>query len=162
MGLPRSRGVTKPNPVQRKRSRSGIEIPACIEQTRVRGLAGVREAWEAIRFTGYGEAVRLLAKHVYGIDEITAEAARAAAPRLRELRRPGERLRLLRDVANLDHTQTDDFCWPCRPDASGPDFFLYDLSWAGFCSGEINLEEIERETGVAVRDLVTLDQAMAA
>src|SRR5205807_8547232 len=79
-------------------------------------FAGVREEWQAIRFTGYGEAVRLLAKQIYGMDEITAAAAREAQPRLQELRRPGERLRILRDVANLDHTQTDDFCWPCLPD----------------------------------------------
>src|SRR5205823_8613124 len=104
----------------------------------------------------------LLAKQIYGMDEITADAARAAQPRLQELRRPGERLRLLRDVANLGHTQTDDFCWPCLPDGSGPDFFLYDLSWAGFCSGEIDLEEMEKETGVTVGDLASLHEAMAA
>src|SRR5688500_13152567 len=48
--------------------------------------AGAREAWEAIRFTGYGEAVRLLARHIYGMEEITGAALRGAAPRLRELR----------------------------------------------------------------------------
>lgn len=123
-------------------------------------FAGVREAWEAIRFTGYGEAVRLLARHVYGMEEIEGSALHDAAPRLRELRRPGERLRLLREVARLDHTQTDDFCWPCLPDRSGPDFFLYDLSWAGFCSGNVDWEQLAGETGVTVRDLSTLRQAM--
>src|SRR4051794_26404348 len=44
--------------------------------------AGVRDAWDAIQATGYGEAVRLLAKQVYGLDEIDAAAARAAQPRL--------------------------------------------------------------------------------
>src|SRR5579872_256200 len=29
-------------------------------------FAGVREAWQAVRFTGYGEAVRLLARNIYG------------------------------------------------------------------------------------------------
>src|SRR6185369_3287007 len=119
-------------------------------------FAGVREAWEAIRFTGYGEAVRLVARHVYGMEEITGPALREAAPRLPQLRRPGERLRLLREVANLDQTQTDDFCWPCLPDTSGPDFFLYDLSWVGFCSGDIDWEGLARETGVTVRNLATL------
>jgi uncharacterized protein len=123
-------------------------------------FVGVREAWEAIQFTGYGEAVRLLARHVYGMDQITGAALQDAQPRLRELRRPGERLRLLREVARLHHTQTDDFCWPCLPDASGPEFFLYDLSWAGFCSGNIDWEALTAETGVTVRDLPSLDEAM--
>src|SRR5262249_52483256 len=38
----------------------------------------------------------------------------------------------------------------------------YDLSWAGFCSGEVRPEPIARETGIEVRDLESLRQAMAA
>jgi hypothetical protein len=125
-------------------------------------FAGIRDAWEATRLTGYGEAVRLIAEKVYGLPELTADGLVAAQQKLAALRRPGERLRLLRDVARLDHTQTDDFCWPCRPDASGPEFFLYDLSWAGFCGGDVKPEPIATETGIEVRDLETLRQAMAA
>ena len=121
---------------------------------------GIREAWEATQFTGYGEAVRLIARHVYGIDVLTADAITSAQERIHALRRPGERLRLLRDTANLDHVQTDDFQWACLPDDSGPDFFLYDLSWAGFCNGQINLEHMHTETNVEVTGLETLKQAM--
>jgi hypothetical protein len=124
--------------------------------------AAVREAWHAVQFTGYGEAVRTLAREVYGIQEITADAMREAAPHLRALRQAGERLRLLRDVARLDQTQTDDFCWPCVPDASGPDFFLYDITWAGFCNGQVDPENLARETGVTVGSLGTLREAMGA
>lgn len=122
--------------------------------------AGVEKAFDATRFTGYGEAVRILAKEVYGIERITAQALRDAQPTLDQLRQPGGRLQLLRDRANLDHTQTDDFCYPCLPDESGPDFFLYDLSWRAFCSGQINQEELANETGMTVKDLATLRQAM--
>jgi uncharacterized protein len=129
----------------------------------IRGrFAGIRDAWEATQLTGYGEAVRLIAERIYGLPELTPDGLEAAQAKLTALRQPGERLRLLRETARLDHTQTDDFCWPCRPDASGPEFFLYDLSWAGFCSGEVKPEAIARETGIEVRDLETLRQAMAA
>ena len=121
---------------------------------------GIREAWEATQFTGYGEAVRLIARHVYGIDVLSADAITSAQERIHALRRPGERLRLLRDTANLDHVQTDDFQWACLPDDSGPDFFLYDLSWAGFCNGQIDLEQTHAETNVEVTGLETLRQAM--
>ena len=121
---------------------------------------GIREAWEATQFTGYGEAVRLIARHVYGIDDLNADAIATAQERTHALRQPGERRRLLCDVANLDHVQTDDFQWACLPDPSGLDFFLYDLSWAGFCNGEIDLEQIYSETDVEVTGLDTLRQAM--
>jgi len=121
---------------------------------------GIQAAWKASQFTGYGEAVRLIAKHLYGLDELTGENLAAAQQKLHNLRRPGERYRLLHNLANLDHVQTDDFCWPCLPDDSGRDFFLYDLSWRGFCDGEIDAEQIHCETGVTVTDLATLKQSM--
>ena len=123
---------------------------------------GIREAWEATQFTGYGEAVRLIAEHAYGINELTGENLASAQEKIKMLRRPGERFRLLHDVANLDHTQTDDKLWVCAPDSSGLDFFLYDLSWRSFCNGEIELEQIHAETGIEVVDLRTLKQGIEA
>jgi hypothetical protein len=125
-------------------------------------FSGIREAWEATRYTGYGEAVRLIAREVYGLEELTPQSLEGAKRKLEELRQPGERLRLLRDVARLDHVQIDDFQWACRPDLSGPDFFLYDLSWASFSRGHLQVDEIQQETGIEVRDLDDLRAAMAS
>jgi hypothetical protein len=122
----------------------------------------VREAWERCRHTGYGEAVRLIARRVYDMDEITPAAIEAAAPRAVALRRPGERLRILREEANLDHVQIDDFRWQCPPDPSGPEFFLYDLSWVGFCDGKVDAPGIYEEVGVEVDDLASLREGMTA
>jgi uncharacterized protein len=121
---------------------------------------GVRPAWELVRHTGYGEAVRLIAREVYGIDEITPASLEAAQPKHDALRQPGERLRLLRDQANLDHVQVDDFVRPCRVDESGPDFFFYDLSWVAFANGWPDLEPLARETDIEVSDLASLRRAM--
>jgi hypothetical protein len=71
-------------------------------------FSGIREAWEATQFTGYGEAVRLIAREVYGLDAITMDGLERAQRTLEELRQPGQRLRLLRDTAGLDHVQIDD------------------------------------------------------
>jgi uncharacterized protein len=121
---------------------------------------GIQAAWETMQFTGYGEGVRLAAKRIYELDELTPEGLAAAQTKNQALRKPGERLRLLRDVANLDHIQTDDFRFACLPDASGPDFFLYDISWAGFSNGNDERKQILAETGIEVRDLTTLRSAM--
>src|SRR5206468_1695769 len=115
----------------------------------------------ATQFTGYGEAVRLIAREVYGLDSITAEGLETAQGKLEELRQPGERLRLLSEVAGLDHVQIDDFRWACEPDESGPGFFLYDLSWANFANGDVQAEELLQELGVEVSNLDDLREAMA-
>jgi uncharacterized protein len=125
-------------------------------------FAGVRTAWERCRHTGYGEAVRLIARRAYDMEAITPERIEAAAPRALALRQPGERLRILRDEAQLDHVQIDDFRWQCLPDQSGPDFFLYDLSWVGFCQGQVDAPGIYEEVGIEVDDLASLRAGMAA
>ncbi len=123
---------------------------------------GIKDAWERTKHTGYGEATRLVAQHVYGIMEITAEAIETAAPKVAELNKSGERKRILKEIGNIDHVQIDNFCWPCLPDPGGVDFFLYDLSWMGFTCGDANLAELHTETGVQVKDLPTLREGMAA
>jgi predicted TIM-barrel fold metal-dependent hydrolase len=97
---------------------------------------------------------------IYEIDELTPEAIENAQASHAALRQPGERLRLMRDVARLDHVQTDDFVRSCLPDASGPDFFFYDISWRNFCTGMPDLDAIAQETGTEVTDLASLKHTM--
>jgi uncharacterized protein len=124
---------------------------------------GIRAAWSTIRHTGYGEAVRHLATELYGLPDGFGPADLIAAqPKLDAWRQPGGRRRLLEETAGLDHVQTDDFCWQCPPDPSGPDFFFYDISWAGFCNGIVDAESLLAETGIEVCDVGSLREAMAA
>ena len=121
---------------------------------------GIARTWAAVRHTGYGEAVAGIAQAVYGIAELSADTIEAAQPIHAGLVAPGKRLALLRDQARLDHVQIDDFTRPCVPDASGADFFFYDISWAPFCRGEPDLAQVTLETGVTVQDLASLRRAM--
>lgn len=125
-------------------------------------FAAVRAAWDACQHTGYGEGVRLIARLVYDLDEITPEGLEAANARNTLLRQPGERLRLLRDVAGLDHVQIDDFQRSRPPDALDPNFFLYDLTWADFCDGQVDPARIHEEVGVAVEGIASLRAAFTA
>ncbi|RLT38611.1 MAG: hypothetical protein DWI57_11730 [Chloroflexi bacterium] len=129
----------------------------------VRGrFTSVERAWQRVRHTGYGEAVRIIARELYAIEEISADSLEAALPLHNALRQPGQRLHILRERANLDHVQTDDFVRPCHVDLSGPDFFFFDISWRKFVKGEPDLAELAVETGVTVHNLATLRQAMQA
>ncbi len=123
-------------------------------------FAPIQEAWARVQHTGYGEAVSIIAKDLYGIDELTPDAVAAAQEKNEALVQPGTRLRLLRDDANLDHIQTDAKSMTVRPDLSGPDFFFYDISWVDFCSGRPNHEEIAEHTGLEVSDLHSLKRVM--
>ncbi len=125
-------------------------------------FAAVQPAWEHCRHTGYGEGVQRAARLVYGIHELTPTALAGASERNAELRRPGQRLALLRDTANLAYVQLDYATWECPVDPSGPDFFLRDLSWVSFANGEVDAQKIEMATGVAVRSPEDLRAAMAA
>lgn len=123
---------------------------------------GIRKAWEATQFTGYGEAVSLIAKHIYGLDELSGSGLADAQETVKKIRTPGKRYHILHDIANLDHIQTDDMRWKCAPDTSGPGFFLYDLSWVSFCNGQVDPNAIHGETGVEVKDLPSLKSGMDA
>lgn len=121
----------------------------------------IRAAWERCQYTGYGEAVRMIASSLYGIEEITLATLEGAQGKAADYRRPGVRRELL-EKAGITHVQTDDFVWQCAPDPSGAEFFLYDLSWLSFSTGEVKPQELQEELGVEVRTLDDLRAAMSA
>lgn len=126
---------------------------------------GIRPAWEAVQFTGYGEGVRYIARTLFGLDELSAAGIEQAAALAVPMHAPGERLRLLREVAKLDHVQIDDFSCQITPDPFAPDFFLYDLSWWTWTCGNFrpeDIEEVRSATGVVIRDLDTLREGLSA
>ncbi|MBI2302338.1 MAG: amidohydrolase family protein [Armatimonadetes bacterium] len=122
----------------------------------------VQPYFERVQHTGYGEGVRLVGRIFYDLEPLTPESVAAAAPRAEELRKPNERLRICRDVANLDHCQIDDFQWSTTPDDEAPGFFYYDLSWCSFSDGSFDPAQVAQVSGVEVTDLASLGQAMAA
>ena len=130
--------------------------------------AGAAQAWSFCQHTGYGEAVRHVARDAYGMDEITVEGLVQANQTLLNMRRPGERVRILKDVGKLVHVQVDDIRWECEPDAADDGLIYYDISWTYFVNGlegfdqnNISLEAAYEQTGIEVKNLDTLRQAMA-
>jgi uncharacterized protein len=124
-------------------------------------FSDVREAWEAMQHTGYGEGVRLTAREVYGLDSLTAEGLEEAQRKLEQLRQPGEMYRLLASVARLDHVQIHDFERTRRWKSDQREFFLHDLCWWAPCRGEIPVEKLHDETGIEVTDLESLREAFS-
>jgi predicted TIM-barrel fold metal-dependent hydrolase len=122
-------------------------------------FAAVYDAWRHCRFTSYGEVVRLNAQLNFGIDELTPESLQAAQEKL-PARTPADRLRLLRDVARLDHLQIDPIDGYPAPDPGGPDFFLYDINLRQYVIGNITPAFVACETGVEIRGVGDLRRAL--
>ncbi len=121
----------------------------------------IEPAWQAISLTGYGEAVRIVARDVYGIEELSAPALRNAQAKLTDLRRPGERHRFLRDVCQYDHVQINQYMFPDPWDGSDPTFFFYDLSYAAPSSGRVPRDHFT-PLGLEVTDLASMQRATEA
>lgn len=49
----------------------------------------------------------MIGRKLYGLDELTTEGLESAQSKNAEVCGSGQRLRILRDEANLDHVQTD-------------------------------------------------------
>ncbi len=123
----------------------------------------VADAWRAMQFTGYGEVVRIVASQLYGMEEISGLAARQAQPRLEALRTVEGSLHILRDRANLDHIQIDSGLEAQESTPAAPDFYLRDLSCAGFCRVDLGAERcalLADMTGTEVTDLASLRRIM--
>lgn len=124
-------------------------------------FAAFADAWKATRFTGYGEATRIAAERFFGMSGINGPELAAAQERLPERWPEGDRRTVLEEQANLAHVQTDDFVWDCSPDPAGPDFFFRDITWRSFAAGDFSPDEVEKATGVTIRELDHLREAMA-
>jgi len=124
---------------------------------------GIKDIWERVRLDGYGEATTILAREVFGIEEITPQSLAAAQPKLDALRKPGGRYLALRDMANLDHIQIQDCSGRnYAVDETAPRFFLNDIDWTDFCFGKISAAHLHKLTAVEVRDADSLREAMEA
>jgi hypothetical protein len=120
-------------------------------------FADIAAAWELAKHTGYGEAVRLVAREVYGFEDLTVGTVEQCQAALERLQQPGEQFRLLKETERLDHVQINGD----RIQSSHSDFFLFDLSWLEFCAGTIDRENVLDLTGIEVGGLEELREAMA-
>ena len=124
-------------------------------------FSGVVDAWRATRSTGYGRAAAFIAHGLYGIDEISIESIETAQASVSQKGQAGERLRILRDIAKLDHVQIDHMDRHIPAEAFGQDFFLYDINVCRFCDGTPELESLFEETGIEIHDLDDLVESFS-
>jgi len=117
--------------------------------------------WKAARFTGYGQALRIAVRDLFGVEEITGETLPAIHEAIRKMSRPGMYDEILRQRARIRWV-LHDHGWraaPVRPE------FPYIVLARAFDRyimvrnrGEVR--ELEEATGVSITSLATLKQAL--
>jgi hypothetical protein len=78
--------------------------------------------WEYSRFTGYGRALDISVKKIYGIDGINRSTVRELNERFTAAKKPGHYRRVLRELCNIETGLLDD--WTLHSDGDN-EFFKY-------------------------------------
>lgn len=117
--------------------------------------------WEHARFTGYGQALRLAIRDIYGIDDISTSTIGAINERIRSKNAPGLYQSILIDKTKIRYSVLDDY-WnetPVKPDQR---FFVYARKFDRFVTPDsaAAIEHLEQITGVSIADLNDLKKAM--
>ena len=109
--------------------------------------------WHAAQSTGYGRALALAARDIYGIARIDATTIEALNERFVEARaRGGHYQRVLRDLSRIELSICDKLA-PCDPDP--PDPFVFTMRSDPFIqvSHYAGVRALAREVGLAVHGL---------
>ena len=105
--------------------------------------------WPAVKNTGYGLAVRIAIRELYGIEKLSAETVEKLADSYQQLRRPGFYRRILCELARIESCQVDSGRFR---ESQDPLLLMQDLSIVGMFAGP-NLRGFGEPTGIAVTSL---------
>jgi predicted TIM-barrel fold metal-dependent hydrolase len=107
--------------------------------------------WPAVKNTGYGQAVRIAVRELYGVDEVTADTVDKIQAGFEKTRKPGFYKRILCDLANIESCQVDYMVTPFR-ESTMPTLLMQDIDIS-------DLVEVARQkrlikpTGIDVAEL---------
>ncbi|QOY90101.1 amidohydrolase family protein [Paludibaculum fermentans] len=117
--------------------------------------------WQVSRFTGYGQALSIAIRDIYGIGEIKAATLPRINSAIAEANKPGLYKRILKDRMKLDYAVLDDY-WhgdPVRPDG---EYFVLARKMDWFCSAAkaADIRRMEEVTGTSIPDVKGLKRAV--
>jgi len=117
--------------------------------------------WRHTRFTGYGQALRIAVRDLYGIEEVSAGNIARLNDAIAAANQPGLYRRILKDRMKLRYGVLDDY-WrgePVRPD---PLYFRLARKFDWFCTptNPAAVKRMEEVTGVSITSLDSLVRAL--
>jgi len=143
-------------------------LPDTDRQTIEKSTAPLEERWRAFepywkfaRSTGYGQALRIAVRDIYGFEEISG----ATLPKINDTIRSQNRLglydRLLREKTKIRLAVLDDY-WNAAPVKTSSDIFLLARRFDRFVTPATpgDMQQLEQLTAVSITTLSGLKQAM--
>lgn len=114
--------------------------------------------WKYVRASGYARGVRESVRLLFGEPDLDDTNWQRVQQGLRALIRPGYYNRVLREVANVDHSQVHSLEHPFFMDSAQPDLLLQDLLFMPL-STDPRPDLLAQHSGMTIR---TLDDFLAA
>jgi hypothetical protein len=135
-----------------------INDPSAPEAARWRAF---EPAWKVARFTGYGQALRIAARDIYGAEAISGTTIRAINEAIATRNKPGLYHDVLKTRARIQLAVVDDY-WnaiPVRPD---PSLFVLAHKFDRFVKlwSRADVESLERIAATSITNLGYLKAAL--
>ncbi len=117
--------------------------------------------WKHARFTGYGQALRIAIRDLYGVAEISGATLEKINGAIAAANKPGLYRRVLRERARIRYSVLDDY-WNAAPVAPDPEFFVLARKFDRFilAGSRDDVAQLEKLTGVSITSLDGLKHAM--
>jgi len=107
--------------------------------------------WPAVKHTGYGLAVRIAFKELYGVDELSEKTVAKVQAGYESTRKKGFYRKILRDMANIESCQVNCLTEPFTK-SEMPTFLMQDLNISGMLQGP-DFVQYGTPTGLKVETL---------
>ena len=107
--------------------------------------------WPAVMNAGYGQAVRISMRELYGVDSLGASVIPRLQQAYEDLRQPGLYNRVLVEASNLESCQVNSPGLPFH-ESSQPTLLMQDLSFQNMHI-DPDIEELSAVSGIDVRSL---------
>jgi len=111
----------------------------------------VEPYWPAVKHTGYGQAVTIAMRELYGVDELSGKTVKKVQQGYEKVRKKGFYRQILQEQANIESCQVN--CITGEPFHKSEDatFLMQDLSIVGMIRGDIDF--FGKPTGIQVKGL---------
>ncbi len=118
--------------------------------------------WKAARFTGYGQALRIAIRDIYGFDEISERTLPDINQAIKAKNKPGLYRDVMKTRAKIRFAVVDDN-YNQAPAKLDPEFFRVARKFDRFVApgGASGVRQLEKLTDVSITSLAGLKQALA-
>ena len=117
--------------------------------------------WKSARLTGYGQALRIAIRDIYGVEQISGETLPEINRRIAAGNEPGLYEDILTRRSNIEYSVLDDY-WNAAPVRPDPRFFVLARKFDRFVAPQsaADVRELEELTGTSIASLAGLKRAM--